>query len=73
MFDVWMTIVMGQAVTRNYGRFGPSPIIGPDFLSRLQTAVAAHREGDAMLPDALRAAVAAIAAAADDADAVAAA
>ena len=59
--------------TRNYGRFGPSPIIGPDFLSRLQTAVAAHREGDAMLPDALRAAVAAIAAAADDADAVAAA
>ena len=69
MFDVWMTIVMPHAVTRNYGRFGPSPFTGPDFLSRLQAAVAAHREGDATAPGALRAAIAAFAAAANDADA----
>ena len=31
MYDVWMTIVMGQAVTRNYGRFGLTPIGNPDF------------------------------------------
>ena len=33
MYDVWMTIVMGQAVTRNYGRFGPTPIGNPDCRS----------------------------------------
>ena len=64
---------MGQAVTRNYGRFGPTAIGNPDFLSLLQTAIAAHREGDATAPGALRAAAAALTAAADDADAVAAA
>ena len=69
MYDVWMTIVMGQAVTRNYGRFGPSPSIGPDFQSLLRAAVAAHREGDATAPGALRAAAAALTAAADAADA----
>ena len=66
-----MDFVMPLAVTRNYGRFGPSPTIEPDFLSLLQTAIAAHREGDATAPGALRAAVAAFVAAADDAEAVA--
>ena len=63
---------MPRAVTRNYGRFGPSPTIGPDFLSQLQSAIAAHREGVATAPGALRAAVAAFVAAADDAETVAA-
>ena len=66
-----MDFVVPEAVTRNYGRFGPSPIIGPDILSLLRSAVAAHREGDATAPGALRAAVAAFVAAADDAEAVA--
>ena len=46
MFDVWMTGVMGHAVTREYGRLGPSPIDNPEFLSLLRAAIAAHREGD---------------------------
>ena len=55
-------------MSRNYGRFGPSPIIGPNFLSRLQTAVAAHREGDRDGAD--RGAAAVMAAAASAAAAV---
>ena len=46
MYDVWMTIVMGQAVTREYGRLGPSPIDNPEFQALLRAAIAAHREGD---------------------------
>ena len=69
MFDVWMTIVMAQVVTRDYGRYGPSPIDNPQFLSLLRSAMSARREGDATAPGALRAAAAALTAAADDADA----
>ena len=46
MYDVWMTIVMGQAVTRDYGRLGPSPFEHPEFQSLLRAAVEAHRAGD---------------------------
>ena len=31
MFDVWMTGVMGHAVTREYGRLGRSLIDNPEF------------------------------------------
>ena len=46
MFDVWMTGVLGHAVTREYGRLGPSPFAHPEFQTLLRAAIAAHREGD---------------------------
>ena len=63
---MWMTIVMGHAVTRNYGRLGPSPFDDPEFQSQLRAAVEAHREGDRDGAERAARAVAAAAAAASD-------
>ena len=68
MFDVWMTGVMGHAVTREYGRLGRSLLDNPEFQALLQAAIAAHREGDRDGAD--RGAAAVMAAAASAAAAV---
>ena len=64
MYDVWMNFVMPHEVTRDYGRFGPSPFDNPEFQVLLRSAVTAHRVGDRDGAGRAAAAIAAAAAAA---------